>query len=199
LRQNIGIVFQEPTLFDATIAENITYGSGEVSQERIQEVAEQANALQFILKDEDETQEKTNVKSSDVTPGKNKDEKKEKKDTQEEDFGHGFQRRVGNKGSQLSGGQKQRIAIARAILRDPKILLLDEATSALDKNSEEFVQLALNNVMKNRTSIVIAHKFATIEKVDYIYVLKMGKIIEEGSWRDLMDKKGEFFEMAAGH
>lgn len=93
---------------------------------------------------------------------------------------------VGERGIKLSGGQRQRIAIARAILKDPSILLLDEATSSLDAESEQVVQEALNNLMKGRTSIIIAHRLATIRDVDTIYVIDKGEIVEEGNHDNLM-------------
>ena len=86
----------------------------------------------------------------------------------------------------LSGGQRQRVAIARAILKDPSILILDEATSALDSESEKLVQDALDELMKNRTTVIIAHRLATIRNVDTIYVLKDGEIAESGSHDELI-------------
>jgi ATP-binding cassette, subfamily B, bacterial len=103
-----------------------------------------------------------------------------------ERFPDGLKTIVGERGVKLSGGQRQRIAIARAILKDPVILLLDEATSALDSESESLVQEALNELMKNRTTIIIAHRLGTIKTVDKIYVINNGAVIEEGKHEDLI-------------
>lgn len=110
----------------------------------------------------------------------------------------GFSVSCGVKGSKLSGGQKQRVAIARSIIRKPQILILDEATSALDEASQKKVQVALDNVMKDRTCIVIAHRLSTIEKCDRIFVLENGKLIEEGGFDELKQKGGFFSNLAAG-
>jgi ABC-type multidrug transport system fused ATPase/permease subunit len=100
---------------------------------------------------------------------------------------------VGERGIKLSGGQRQRVAIARAILKDPAILILDEATSSLDAESEALVQEALDELMKNRTTIIIAHRLSTIRKVDRIYVLKEGEIVEEGTHEQLALQEDGFY------
>uniref|UniRef100_A0A8C6NY05 ATP-binding cassette, sub-family B (MDR/TAP), member 4 n=1 Tax=Nothobranchius furzeri TaxID=105023 RepID=A0A8C6NY05_NOTFU len=159
LRSQIGIVSQEPVLFDCTLAENIAYGdnSRSVSMEEIQAAARAANIHSFI------------------------DELPQKYKTQ-----------AGDKGTQLSGGQKQRIAIARAILRNPKVLLLDEATSALDTESEKVVQDALDQASKGRTCVIVAHRLSTIRNADRIVVFQGGVVVEQGTHQQLLAKKGVY-------
>uniref|UniRef100_A0A1I7U161 ABC transporter domain-containing protein n=1 Tax=Caenorhabditis tropicalis TaxID=1561998 RepID=A0A1I7U161_9PELO len=154
LRQMVGVVSQEPILFNATIEENIKYGNPKVSTSEIYDVLRKANAYDFVCA-----------------------------------FPKGIKTMVGEKGCQLSGGQKQRIAIARVLVRNPKILLLDEATSALDNQSEQAVQLALRKASEGRTTIVIAHRLSTIRSCDKIMVISDGQIVEVGSHDELMAKK----------
>ncbi len=112
-----------------------------------------------------------------------------------ENLPEGFETQIGERGLKLSGGQRQRLAIARALLKDPKILILDEATSSLDTDSEKLVQEALDRLMKNRTTFVIAHRLSTITNADHIVVLDRGKISEEGTHEELLEKKGLYHKL----
>lgn len=152
LRQQMGLVSQEPMLFNESIRDNIAYGKmGSPTEEEIIAATKAANAHNFISS-----------------------------------LPQGYHTNVGERGVQLSGGQKQRIAIARAILKDPRILLLDEATSALDTESERIVQEALDRVMVDRTTVVVAHRLATIKGADVIAVVKNGVVAEKGTHSVLM-------------
>ncbi|MGB1314149.1 MAG: ABC transporter ATP-binding protein, partial [Bizionia paragorgiae] len=108
------------------------------------------------------------------------------------DLPQGMETNVGDAGNNFSGGQKQRISIARAVLKNPPIMILDEATSALDTESERLVQVALENMMKNRTSIVIAHRLSTIQSADQIIVMQKGRIVEQGTHVELINKDGMY-------
>ncbi|KAF1812099.1 multidrug resistance protein 3 [Eremomyces bilateralis CBS 781.70] len=110
----------------------------------------------------------------------------------------GFDTLCGSKGGQLSGGQRQRIAIARALIRKPRLLLLDEATSALDTESEKVVQAALERAKAGRTTVAVAHRLSTIKDADVIFVFNKGKIVEQGNHRELMGRRGMYYEMCLG-
>ena len=155
LRKMMGIVSQETILFNDTIGANIKYGLQKVSDGKLEEAAENANALDFINKQP-----------------------------------NGFDTVIGEKGVRLSGGQRQRIAIARAILKNPAILILDEATSSLDTESEYLVQKAIDNLMADRTVLVIAHRLTTVENADFIIAMENGKVIETGAHQDLLKQDG---------
>ncbi len=162
LRSQIGIVSQEPVLFNDTIYNNIniTQSQEEGIEDRVKEAARVAFADEFISQRPE-----------------------------------GYESNVGDGGSKLSGGEKQRITIARAVLKDAPILILDEATSALDTVSENLVQRALENLKKNRTTIIIAHRLSTVKHADQIVVMKKGEIIEQGSHHDLMDLQGIYAQL----
>jgi subfamily B ATP-binding cassette protein MsbA len=107
----------------------------------------------------------------------------------------GYASEIGERGGKLSGGQKQRLSIARALLKDPEILILDEATSALDSQSEKAVQMALESLMRNRTSLIVAHRLSTVMHADKIVVLEKGKIIEIGKHQELIAKGGLYAKL----
>uniref|UniRef100_A0A3Q2XK91 ATP-binding cassette, sub-family B (MDR/TAP), member 9 n=1 Tax=Hippocampus comes TaxID=109280 RepID=A0A3Q2XK91_HIPCM len=111
------------------------------------------------------------------------------------DLPQGYQTSVGEKGAQLSGGQKQRVAIARALVRQPRVLILDEATSALDAESEHIVQQALNNIMREHTVLVVAHRLSTVERADSIIVIDKGRVAEQGSHGQLMASGGLYYKL----
>lgn len=157
LRRLMGIVAQDPILFNDTIYNNIILGTGGATAEQVEEAARVANAHDFILKKTD-----------------------------------GYQTVVGDRGSRLSGGERQRITIARAVLKNPPILILDEATSSLDTESERIVQDAINQLMKNRTCVVIAHRLSTVQHADEIIVLHQGAIVERGNHQQLMAANGNY-------
>ncbi len=178
LRETFGVVSQEPVLFNGTIEYNIKYAKENATDQEMRTAAERANAIGFIENNE-----------FDVIG----DEKEAAAQ-----FGTGFQRKVGPKGSQMSGGQKQRIAIARAILKNPSILILDEATSALDAQNEKNVQEALDKIMTGKTSVIVAHRISTIKDSDEIIVFNDGEIIERGNYQQLNDMRGMFYKLERG-
>ncbi|XP_039001206.1 ABC transporter B family member 4-like isoform X2 [Hibiscus syriacus] len=159
LRQQMGLVSQEPVLFNDTIRANIAYGKGgNATEAEILAASELANAHKFISS-----------------------------------LQKGYDTVVGERGVQLSGGQKQRVAIARAIVKSPKILLLDEATSALDAESERVVQDALDRVIVNRTTVMVAHRLSTIKNANVIAVVKNGVIVEKGKHDTLINIEDGFY------
>lgn len=99
---------------------------------------------------------------------------------------------MGERGHRLSGGERQRIALARALVRDPQILILDEATSNLDSHSEKLIQQALNNMRHNKTIVIVAHRLSTVLSADLIYVIKNGKIVEQGTHKELLELEGRY-------
>lgn len=162
LREMIGIVSQEPILFNDTVYNNIAFGISDATPEKVKNAARVANALDFIEK-----------------------------------MPEGFDSNIGDRGSRLSGGERQRLTIARAVLKNPPILILDEATSSLDAKSEKLVQEALDELMKDRTTLVIAHRLSTIRHADSIIVLQEGKIAERGNHETLLQQNGIYAKMVA--
>ncbi len=160
LRNQVGIVLQETTLFAATIRENIAFGSPGASEEEIIAAAKAAQAHDFIL-----------------------------------EMPRGYDTEVGERGVTLSGGQKQRIAIARALLKDPRILILDDATSSVDTETEQLIQSALAHLMQGRTSFVIAQRLSTVRMADLILVLERGRIAARGSHEELLHTSGLYTEI----
>ncbi len=160
LREQIGVVAQEPILFSGTIAENVRFAKLNATDSEVEDALRAANAWEFVS-----------------------------------EFPDKVETVIGERGIRLSGGQKQRIAIARALLKDPKILILDEATSALDVESEALVQKALENLMRGRTTLIIAHRLSTVAGADRVLVLDRGKLVEDGTHSELVDAEGIYHRL----
>jgi len=159
LREQIGIVQQEPFLFSRSIRENILYGVGRsVTKEEIEAAARAAAIHDVILS-----------------------------------FPDGYSTIVGEKGVTLSGGQKQRVTIARTILKNPRILILDDSTSAIDTETEAEIRAALNGLMENRTTFIIAHRIQSVMKADLILVLDKGEMIQKGDHESLLKQFGGMY------
>jgi ATP-binding cassette subfamily B protein len=161
LRQNIGIVEQEPFLFSRTIRENIAYSVGrKVSQEEIEAAAQAAAIHEVIL-----------------------------------GFPNGYNTLVGERGVTLSGGQKQRLAIARTLLKNPRILIFDDATSSVDTETEAAIQEALERLMTHRTTFIIAHRIQTVMNANLILVMDNGRIVQKGTHNELIGRPGIYQEI----
>ncbi|MBA0763440.1 hypothetical protein Gotri_012880 [Gossypium trilobum] len=193
IRGKIGLVSQEPVLFTSSIRDNIAYGKEGATTEEIRAAAELANASKFIDKLPQVLVSRPCGMITSITIYE-----LSCKLTLEDLELHmqGLDTMVGEHGTQLSGGQKQRVAIARAILKDPRILLLDEATSALDAESERVVQEALDRIMGNRTTVIVAHRLSTVRNADMIAVIHRGKMVEKGSHSELLqDHEGAYSQL----
>lgn len=154
-RRFISVVPQESVLFEGSVRDNITYGLGSVTEKRVTNALQAANALDFV-----------------------------------NELPEGIDTLVGERGARISGGQKQRLAIARALIRNPRILILDEATSSLDSQTESAIQTALEFLMQNRTTFVVAHRLSTVQKADLILVLDKGELLECGNHSELVGAGG---------
>jgi len=157
-RRFLAVVPQTTLLFGGSVRENIIYGLQGVSDLRIWETLEIANAKDFVSR-----------------------------------LPEGLDTALGERGAKLSGGQRQRIAIARALIRDPKVIVLDEATSSLDVATESLIQEAIQRLVRGRTTFIVAHRLSTIRNADRIVVLKQGACVESGTHEELMSAKGEFY------
>ena len=168
----LAIVAQEPVLNSGTIEDNITYGVDSYTLKDFEYACELSNVNKFVNSNNNDNDNNNT-------------------------FNDGYKTIVGERGMQVSAGQKQRIAIARAIIKHPKIIIFDEATSALDSQNEKEVQNAIDNIIKKElvTIIIIAHRLSTVKNADNIFVLKDGKIIEQGNHQTLINKKGEYFKL----
>lgn len=171
-RRDIALVQQEPTLYQGSIRYNIAMG--------LESAADDAATTMDVQAQIEEACRQANIY------------------TFISSLPEGLDTPCGSRGSQLSGGQKQRIAIARALIRKPRLLLLDEATSALDTESERVVQEALEKAAEGRTTIAVAHRLSTIKHADKIFVFEKGKVVETGTHEELLRLRGIYYEMCQG-
>ena len=167
LRESIGVVPQEPTLFSGTVRDNIAYAlagdSVAVPDSAVESAARAANAHEFIVR-----------------------------------LPQGYDTAVGERGVKLSGGQRQRLAIARVFLKDPALVILDEATSSLDSESERLVEAAMEELLRGRSTLIIAHRLSTVLRADRVVVLEHGRVVETGSHADLLDAEGMYAKLYRG-
>ena len=175
-RELIGLVSQEPVLYSGTVRENIALGLARPIEKGRDDIKKE---IEIEVSDQEIEEACRNANIFDFITS----------------LPDSYNTQVGAKGTQLSGGQKQRIAIARALIRKPKLLLLDEATSALDSESERVVQEALDSAREGRTTVAIAHRLSTIRSADTIVVINRGKIVEMGSHDELIEKRGIYWDM----
>lgn len=160
MHQHVGVVPQNPVLFNDTIMNNVRYSQLDATDEQVIEACKAAAVHDKITT-----------------------------------FAAGYASTVGENGVKLSGGEIQRIAIARALLKSPHIILLDEATSSVDTKTEHEIQAALRNLTRGRTTFVVAHRLSTVMEADVMLVMKDGEIAEQGSPKELLGARGEFFEL----
>ena len=197
LRSLIGFVPQEPSLFDRTLFENIALGlvnSGKKDHEHLQEVLLGPD-LERIAKEVEAAGSATSSSAEEIFRLVHNAAELAEVSTFVDELGEGWATRVGSGGLSVSGGQRQRIALARALVKDPRILVLDEATAALDSSTERKIQAAVYKVAANRTVISIAHRLSTIRDVDNIAVMKDGQVMEQGTFSELAASEGAFSRM----
>lgn len=164
-RSELSLVAQEPSLFDASLRDNILLGISDpefISDATLHAACRDAGLHDFIVS-----------------------------------LPEGYDTSVGGKGVALSGGQKQRVAIARALIRNPRLLLLDEATSNLDSETERAVQAVFEETKMQRTMVVVAHRLATVQNADVIYVLGDGRVLEKGDHASLLRRRGVYYQMVS--
>ena len=162
LRDQIGVVLQDPFLFNGTVTDNIAYGKPDASMDEIVAAAKAANAHGFIM-----------------------------------GFPEAYDTQVGERGTRVSGGERQRLAIARAILRNPRILILDEATASVDTETESQIQQALKRLVKGRTTFAIAHRLSTLRNANRLLILEKGKLAEMGTHDELIEQDGIYAKLCS--